>query len=67
MPMHFPARQPLGQLANYGSQPLFNHFPNQQVLVSVRAASINPIDYKKPAIPVISWGLGGKPTAQVGP
>ena len=43
-------------------QPLFN----RQVLVSVRAAAINPIDYKKPSIPVLSWGLGGKPAAQVG-
>ena len=42
-------------------QPLFN----LQVLVSVRAAALNPIDYKKPSIPVISWGLGGKPAAQV--
>ncbi len=35
-----------------------------QLLVKVRAASINPVDYKLPAIPVVSWTLGDRPVAQ---
>ena len=35
-----------------------------QILVQVRAASINPVDYKKISIPVMNWGLDGKPVSQ---
>jgi NADPH:quinone reductase-like Zn-dependent oxidoreductase len=34
------------------------------VLVQTRAVSLNPIDYKKPGLPVIGWGLKGTPVAQ---
>ena len=36
------------------------------VLVSVRAASINPVDHKKPEIAsFMAWIFDGKPVAQV--
>jgi len=34
------------------------------VLVRVQACALNPIDYKKPGIPILGWGLSGKPVAQ---
>jgi len=32
-------------------------------LVSVRAAALNPIDYKKAKIPIWGWSIDGKPVA----
>ena len=34
-----------------------------KVLVSVRAAALNPIDYKKAKIPILGWYIQGKPAA----
>ncbi len=34
------------------------------MLVHVRAAALNPIDYKLPSIPVMSWTLGSRPVSQ---
>lgn len=36
----------------------------QNVLVKVKAVSINPIDYKKIGIPVLGWGIQGRPASQ---
>lgn len=38
--------------------------PKNHLVVQVKSVSINPIDYKKPDVPFLGWGINSKPVAQ---